>query len=988
MKKIIDSRLNTTLFVICLFVIISLLIAGTAYAAGTDPVEVDNGIPVVYLNIDESRGTIRDMINSPDHSVFCYGAVSIDVPEGFHYCDLPGKTCESVEDLSMSIRGRGNSTWMLGDKKPFKIKLDEKADLFGLGENKHWVLVANDFDPSLLRDRITAWLGDEMGFEFTPRGVPVDLVMTGEKYGSKYLGSYYLSENVRVDKNRLEIDELKKGDTDSEIITGGYLLQDALQVDKSSPDVFYTSRGVDWATHTPSFDTSSDGNYNYSLNADPGSTVNEDSYSDPELGDGYKNDKQQKYIQEHIQKVEDALFEGGSGYRDLMDIESAAKYWLVQAFSSNADAYTTSSTYIYKVRDKDGKEGKLYWGPLWDFDYGWDNIPTTEGFILEHEWLFPLFSDKEKGGFVDEVKKQWTEMRPSIVKMIEDGGLIDQYCAETKTSAEQDYLINGKGDPDYSYEENVKTLKDWIRGRLDWVDANISQIDDLVYTVTFISDGEVYDKSFKESGKYVSLDDKQPKKDGYVFIGWEDENGKTIEKEIQVTGDITLTAKFIPDSEATHIQDIALRRDCDIIPRNNYFTSYYTDFEIVPVDAQEREIEWTSSDESYATVDQNGIIKYNGAGTVTVTAKLRNGNTRKFTLTVTDDIIPDAESISPEKDSFEMTVGELTPIMIETDPSPAYIGSLQYVSLDEDVITVDDYGVLNAVAPGETKVRVSTRIDNEELKTFVDVKVSGGSPEPEPAPDPEPTPDPKPTPDPEPTPDVKPDPKPDPAPDVKPDPKPVPDPVPAPVKPVPDTKPDTKPEPSPEHDSSDSVTPTPEPAPAPVPAVPDTVPDTVAPDEGSESADTIEPIPAEDISPYPDTVKTDKTWTLTDLIMLVIAIAGAAVSAAFAFFRKNKGEDDYETGEYDAEIKKPANPLLKSISVTVTIAVAAIAAVVFFLSSDLSGKMRFSGDRTILMVILAAAAAVFTFLTVIKSSTPSADEAYDTDDIDDTDDQE
>ena len=122
--------------------------------------------------------------------------------------------------------------------------------------------------------------------------------------------------------------------------------------------------------------------------------------------------------------------------------------------------------------------------------------------------------------------------------------------------------------------------------------------------------------------------------------------------------------------------------------------------------------------------------------------------------------------------------------------------------------------------------------------------------------------------------------------------------------------------------------------------------------------------------------------------MLVIAIAGAAVSAAFAFFRKNKGEDDYETGEYDAEIKKPANSLLKSISVTVTIAVAAIAAVVFFLSSDLSGKMRFSGDRTILMVILAAAAAVFTFLTVIKSSTPSADEAYDTDDIDDTDDQE
>ena len=96
MKKIIDSRLYSTLFVICLFIVISLLIAGTAYAAPTEPVHVDNGIPVVYLNIDESEVTIDDMINSKDHSVSCSGTLSIDVPKDFHYCDFPDSACQSV----------------------------------------------------------------------------------------------------------------------------------------------------------------------------------------------------------------------------------------------------------------------------------------------------------------------------------------------------------------------------------------------------------------------------------------------------------------------------------------------------------------------------------------------------------------------------------------------------------------------------------------------------------------------------------------------------------------------------------------------------------------------------------------------------------------------------------------------------------------------------------------------------------------------------
>ena len=75
-----------------------------------DETEPDNGIPVVYINIDESEGTIEDMLSSEDHSVYCYGTISIRVPEGFHYSDYPDVDLKSYENLKMSIRGRGNST--------------------------------------------------------------------------------------------------------------------------------------------------------------------------------------------------------------------------------------------------------------------------------------------------------------------------------------------------------------------------------------------------------------------------------------------------------------------------------------------------------------------------------------------------------------------------------------------------------------------------------------------------------------------------------------------------------------------------------------------------------------------------------------------------------------------------------------------------------------------------------------------------------------
>ena len=65
------------------------------------------GVEGMFLEIDESLGSIATMIDDEDHEETCYGNISLD-----------GK------NYDMSIKGRGNSSWTFAfDKKPFNITM-------------------------------------------------------------------------------------------------------------------------------------------------------------------------------------------------------------------------------------------------------------------------------------------------------------------------------------------------------------------------------------------------------------------------------------------------------------------------------------------------------------------------------------------------------------------------------------------------------------------------------------------------------------------------------------------------------------------------------------------------------------------------------------------------------------------------------------------------------------------------------------------------
>lgn len=91
----------------------------------------------------------------------------------------------------------------MGDPKhPYKLKLDKKADLLGMGRGKHWVLLANTYDETLLRNWLTSYLGSRLGLDYTPRMEPVDLYVNDE-----YVGGYVLAPQIRVDGISVAIDE-------------------------------------------------------------------------------------------------------------------------------------------------------------------------------------------------------------------------------------------------------------------------------------------------------------------------------------------------------------------------------------------------------------------------------------------------------------------------------------------------------------------------------------------------------------------------------------------------------------------------------------------------------------------------------------------------------------------------------------------------------------------------------------------------------------
>ena len=303
--------------------------------------------------------------------------------------------------LNMEIKGRGNYSWTGFDKKPYRIKLADKQALLGMKKSKHFTLLAHADDSNdrkgYMRNAVGFELSKMIGMTYTPDAKPLELVLNGD-----YIGLYFLTENIRVDKDRVNIVEQEDEETDASAITGGWLVE----IDNYNTDPHITiTEGGDvytmWVT-----------------------------YKTPEV----LSYQQEQYLTQQIMMLDNLIY-GDKNSDELwkyLDMDALAKFYIVQELTDNYESFH-GSCYLHKDI---GANAKWHFGPVWDFGSSFNREKSQymyQGDVWHNHWIpeickFPAFMAR--------VKEIWREFYANEYNKIYS--FIDAHEAQISRAAVKD----------------------------------------------------------------------------------------------------------------------------------------------------------------------------------------------------------------------------------------------------------------------------------------------------------------------------------------------------------------------------------------------------------------------------------------------------------------------------------------------------------------------------------------------------------------------
>ncbi|MCR5711360.1 MAG: CotH kinase family protein [Prevotella sp.] len=379
-----------------------------------------------------------------------------------------------------TVRLRGNTSRQF-PKKPFRMKFANKTKLCDSeAKAKKWVLINSYDDKTLMRNNIAFEMSRRIGMEYTPFCVPVDVMVNGE-----YQGTYELADQVEQHKNRVAIEELEPYTVSGDSLTGGYIVEN-------------------------------DGRY---VEEDYFETRNENFFVIKYPDSDDINSAQKSYIQNHFQKLETAVYGrkfSDMGYRQYFDLESFVKYFLLEEFVGNPDAFW--STYFYKYRSDD----RIYTGPGWDFNLSFGNdyrlyqkngkyVDVILNNFWSSDWVYAALVKgyslcagdmstfvsiivEEDEAALNELKNVWTNVRAQgLLELSSICSYIDQQAALLESSQALNFARwkNLNTSSFYnrltlgSWEAEVDYVKSFAEARLNWMDAKLGCVDTtMTVTVT------------------------------------------------------------------------------------------------------------------------------------------------------------------------------------------------------------------------------------------------------------------------------------------------------------------------------------------------------------------------------------------------------------------------------------------------------------------------------------------------------------------------
>lgn len=382
-----------------------------AAQGGTTPsASISGTLPVVYINTQNQAA-----INSTE--TYVTGSLYID-PLSTGYAALGSAS----SPITGQFKGRGNYTWTGFDKKPYRIKFDTKQTVLGMPNNRHWCLLAHaDDNLGYLKNTVGFILSEQIGLRWTPKVIPVELVING-----KYEGLYFLTEHVRIAGNRVHITEQEDNATDS--VSGGWLVE----IDN------YPEAG------------------NITFTEGNGQQVMV-TIKEPEV----LSTQQRNYIEQQINGLNNALY-GNSSTKlwQILDVDEAAKYYLVQEIMEDCESYH-GSCFLYKDRDRNGQVDKWKFGPVWDFGNAYNRHQETwiyDNPIFDQYWIgqlatWPDFQAKVREYWYVYYHSQQTQTRTLIsdfVSLIAQAARNDavrwrntkNYCDNSSMSSRQNEFLS------------------------------------------------------------------------------------------------------------------------------------------------------------------------------------------------------------------------------------------------------------------------------------------------------------------------------------------------------------------------------------------------------------------------------------------------------------------------------------------------------------------------------------------------------------------
>ena len=333
--------------------------------------------------------------------------------------------------LTMEIKGRGNYSWTGFNKKPYRIKLADKQPLLGMIKSKHFTLLAHADDAKdkkgYMRNGIGFELSKMIGMAWTPEVRPLELVMNGD-----YIGLYFLTEHIRVDKDRVNIVEQEDEETDAQKITGGWLVE----IDNYDSDPHITIK-------------------------EGGKTTMWVTYKSPEV----LSSEQETYLTQQIQLLDNLIY-GDKNSDELwqhLDIDALARFYIVQEIVDNYESFH-GSCYLYKDM---GDDQKWKFGPVWDFGSAFNRDKSQyiyQGDVWHNHWIpeickFPAFMTR--------VKAIWQEFYPTHFNDI------FTFTADQLTLLKTAASVDAQRWPDYNgnadLTKRINQINDRLRKNAEWL---------------------------------------------------------------------------------------------------------------------------------------------------------------------------------------------------------------------------------------------------------------------------------------------------------------------------------------------------------------------------------------------------------------------------------------------------------------------------------------------------------------------------------------